>query len=393
MKQVAGLISTYSSDEFGICSALYELGGMVVMHDASGCNSTYTTHDEPRWYDMNSMIYISAISEMEAIMGDDEKLIHDIIETAKEMKPKFIAIVGAPIPYMIGTDLKAIASIVEEELKIPTFGFEANGMNGYLTGMSMAFEALVDRFCVRKIERKKENKVNIIGATPLDFSLNGSIDSIKEWIKKIGLNLGACFAMGDSLEDLKTAGDASVNLVISYGGYEAAKKMKELFHIPYVTGVPIGSEFSKILEDKIKEAIKTGEDQITSQLQIDVSQDTQKHAKKKIAVIGESIYATSLATAIEKEYGISTKVLCPLETTSILLRKDDKQTMEEDDLITELSLNKEDIDAVIADPLYQPIIPKDMEFYPLGHIAFSGRIYENEIPDLIDQKLKKQQEG
>ena len=35
MRQVAGLISTYSSDEFGICSALYELGGMVVMHDAS----------------------------------------------------------------------------------------------------------------------------------------------------------------------------------------------------------------------------------------------------------------------------------------------------------------------------------------------------------------------
>ena len=63
MKQVAGLISTYSSDEFGICSALYELGGMVVMHDASGCNSTYTTHDEPRWYDIDSMIYISAISE------------------------------------------------------------------------------------------------------------------------------------------------------------------------------------------------------------------------------------------------------------------------------------------------------------------------------------------
>ena len=108
MRQVAGLISTYSSDEFGICSALYELGGMVVMHDASGCNSTYTTHDEPRWYDIDSMIFISAISEMEAIMGDDEKLIRDILTTAEKLHPEFIAIVGAPIPYMIGTDLEAI---------------------------------------------------------------------------------------------------------------------------------------------------------------------------------------------------------------------------------------------------------------------------------------------
>ena len=72
MKQTASVISTYSADVMGVCSALFELGGMTVMHDASGCNSTYTTHDEPRWYDMDSMVYISGISEMEAIMGDDE---------------------------------------------------------------------------------------------------------------------------------------------------------------------------------------------------------------------------------------------------------------------------------------------------------------------------------
>ena len=98
MKQTARIISTYSADVMGVCSALFELGGMTVMHDASGCNSTYTTHDEPRWYDMDSMVYISGISEMEAIMGDDEKLIEDICEAAEEMHPKFIAIAGTPVP-------------------------------------------------------------------------------------------------------------------------------------------------------------------------------------------------------------------------------------------------------------------------------------------------------
>ena len=52
MKHTAGMIPIYAADNAGICSALYELGGMTVIHDASGCNSTYTTHDEPRWYDM-----------------------------------------------------------------------------------------------------------------------------------------------------------------------------------------------------------------------------------------------------------------------------------------------------------------------------------------------------
>ena len=45
MKQVSVTLSTYTADVSGVCSALYELGGMVVIHDPSGCNSTYNTHD------------------------------------------------------------------------------------------------------------------------------------------------------------------------------------------------------------------------------------------------------------------------------------------------------------------------------------------------------------
>ena len=89
MKQTSRIISTYSADVFGVCSALFELGGMTVMHDASGCNSTYTTHDEPRWYDMDSMVYISALTELEAVMGDDEKLTRDILGAARELQPRF----------------------------------------------------------------------------------------------------------------------------------------------------------------------------------------------------------------------------------------------------------------------------------------------------------------
>ena len=43
-------LPVYSGDVSGVASALYELGGMVVIHDPSGCNSTYNTHDEIRWF-------------------------------------------------------------------------------------------------------------------------------------------------------------------------------------------------------------------------------------------------------------------------------------------------------------------------------------------------------
>ena len=78
MKQTTRVLSIYSSDTAGTASMLYELGGMTVIHDASGCNSTYSTHDEPRWYQMDSMIYISGLTETDVILGNDERLVNDV---------------------------------------------------------------------------------------------------------------------------------------------------------------------------------------------------------------------------------------------------------------------------------------------------------------------------
>ncbi|MGN1073454.1 MAG: nitrogenase component 1, partial [Eubacteriales bacterium] len=113
MKQTASFISTYAADVSGVCSALFELGGMTVMHDASGCNSTYNTHDEPRWYDTDSLVFLSALTEMEALLGDDEKLVRDVTEAARAFSPRFVAIAGTPIPMLTGTDLAAAAREVE----------------------------------------------------------------------------------------------------------------------------------------------------------------------------------------------------------------------------------------------------------------------------------------
>ena len=87
MRQSYRMIPVYTADVSGVCSALYELGGMTVMHDPSGCNSTYNTHDEIRWYDQDSLIFISGLTEIDAIMGNDRKFIDDIEYAARELHP------------------------------------------------------------------------------------------------------------------------------------------------------------------------------------------------------------------------------------------------------------------------------------------------------------------
>ena len=215
MKQTARIISTYSADVFGVCSALFELGGMVIMHDASGCNSTYTTHDEPRWYDMESMVYISGLSEMEAIMGDDEKLIGDIVAAAQELHPKFIAVAGTPIPTMTGFDFTAVAELIEQRTGIPCFGFSTTGMNSYVSGADMALAAIARRFVAQTAAKTETPSANILGLTPLDFTVNGADDAIEAFLNDAGFDVISRWAMGSTLEEIEKAGSAHVNLVVS----------------------------------------------------------------------------------------------------------------------------------------------------------------------------------
>ena len=394
MKQTARIISTYSADVMGVCSALFELGGMTVMHDASGCNSTYTTHDEPRWYDMDSMVYISGISEMEAIMGDDEKLISDIVDAAEVLKPAFIAIAGTPIPTMTGFDFEAVAAVIEHRTGIPSFGFPTTGMNTYIHGASMAFAGIAERFVDDPAEKESSGiKVNVLGLTPLDFSVNGTDDSIVQWLEREGFEVVSKWAMGSSLDEIRRSAEADVNLVVSAAGYGAAKVLYERFGMPYAIGFPAGNELPGLLADQIiinvkkfkeqggAKTIESAEISVDSGVFLDGSEgkDGSTYEKGFAAVIGEGITSLSLAGTIELECGIPAKVLCATECPEGILRECDRMTPDEDDIIPEL----EGAAYVIADPMYKPIVPESAEFISLPSEAFSGRIYRDEIPDLV----------
>lgn len=380
MKQTESVISTYAADVSGVCSALYEMGGMTIMHDASGCNSTYNTHDEPRWYDMPSMVYISALSEIEAVLGEEEKLIRDICETAEELKPRFIAIAGTPIPMMTGTDFPGVARMIERRTGIPSFGFATNGMHSYLSGAGMALAAVAERFCPPEIRREKgkTTSVNLLGVTPLDFSVTGNVEAMREYFSGNGFPVYSCWAMGSPWEELMQAGRASVNVVVSSCGLPLAEILRKRYGTPYVVGAPIGKAFSEMLLDEIQEAAKDGQNR-NLLLGKSEGEDLVSH---KTYILGEAVCSASLRHALEMSFGMTgISIVSPLEADPSLLRKADLFSAEEDDLFQMLG----GAQFVIADPLYQRAIRRNntVKFISLPHEGFSGRIYRKEIPVLI----------
>lgn len=367
MKQTSRIISTYSADVFGVCSALFELGGMTVMHDASGCNSTYTTHDEPRWYDMESMVYISGLSEMEAIMGDDEKLIGDIVAAAADLHPRFIAMAGTPIPAMTGFDYTAVAEIIEQRTGVPAFGFATTGMNTYVHGAAMALEGIARRFTGPDAVKTADKTVNILGLTPLDFSVNGADRSIARFLEEAGYRVLSRWAMGSTLEELSQAGGAHVNLVVSAAGLAAARTLKARFGTPYVVGAPMGP-YADTVREALDRAAAAGEDQLPR----------SDLPGGDIVLVGEAVTSLSLASAIELTTGRGVRVVCPTELVGLPLREKDRQLLFEEEIQSALS----GAAVVVADPLFQPICPAAARFVELPTEAFSGRLFRERIPDL-----------
>jgi len=380
MRQARTVLSTYSADIFGVCSALYELGGMTVMHDASGCNSTYSTHDEPRWYHSDSLVFISGLTEMEAIMGDDEKVIGDMLNAIQEFHPAFAVLAGTPIPMMTGFDFSAVAAELEKKSGIPCFGFQTNGMRSYICGVSEAFAAFAERMTDENV-KKRGKTVNILGATPLDFSINGTVESMGEILRKNGFEVIGTWAMGSSLDDLRRAGEAAVNLVVSGSGMKAAKVLKQKFGTPYVVGAMMG----KAMADKVVQAVRQTEDDGLDRIAFS---DESVQAEKDFFIIGESVLSRSLAYAVKLECGMMPRVIYPLELLTELdgiLSDDDIHAMEEEEIAKVCAGAK----LVIADPLYRPVLPKDCKFFPLPHEAFSGRIARKQIPDYTKINLKR----
>ena len=367
--------STYTADVSGVCSAMYELGGMSVLHDPSGCNSTYSTHDEPRWFDTDSLMYVSGIDEITAIMGDDDVLIRDVAAAAADLHPRFITLCGASIPHIIAFDYRGVAYLIEQECSVPVLPVPTDGLKSYVSGVGLALTAWLERFAdPSEFVTAKDSRmpaVNLIGVTPLDFSINENVSLLRKAFEDSGFRVNTCMAMGETFENMQHAYRAQVNIVVSSAGELPARHMKKKSGMPMISGLPIGPEQTKRLLSALHQTIEDGKDRVCWE----AFENTGRFAVPPagILVIGEEVFAKSLAQAInllEPE--------CREGLTACPLWPDVDEGLPEEELCTAMRSSR----IVIADPLYRVVLRKSdpVRFIDFPHEAYSGRIFRSSIP-------------
>lgn len=370
--------STYTADVSGVCSIMYELGGMSVLHDPSGCNSTYTTHDEPRWYDTDSMMYCSGLDEMAAVFGDDSVIIHDTEQAAADLHPRFITLCGASIPHIIAFDYKGVANLIENEIHIPVVPVATDGLKSYVSGVGLATREWIRKFAETG-EEKIPHSVNLLGVTPIDFSRQEIVDAMKQEFEENGHPVNGVFAMGDTFDHLRHIDQGAVNVCVSSAGRLPARYMQGKMKIPYVEGLPIGSFMKQKVHEAVVNAEKTGRNQKAYE---------ESSEPGEILIVGEEVFARSLATAVNHSaYGIEN------HQRAYALWPDISEGLNEDEVVAKM--NQADI--VIADPLFRNCIHNShTRLIPFPHEGYSGRIFRKDIPLFtgstfsIDAMLKNQ---
>lgn len=371
MDNISIFLPPFSPDYSGFCSALFSLNGILVIHDAGGCTGNFTAYDEPRWFGSSSHVYSSGLREIDAVIGDDEFFIEKINKIVRESDNRFVALIGSPVPTVIGTDFKALAHIIRVSTKVPVITFDANGIDYYDVGASAAFLAIAKNF-IMEPDEKIVNSVNIIGAIPLDLGNDSPEKSLCSFMNDAGYTVISSWGGNSKIDAIAQSGKAELNLVVSRSGLAAARHMEEKYGIPYITGVPIGESAAKNFSNTIAECIRESKSQIRlSNQEVNKSKNTGN-----ACIIAEQVMGNSLRECLISDFGFNDVIVCSFfEMDSTLSNPGDVHLISEDDLMNLISSGS--FDVVVGDPLFQPLIG-DVKFIPFPHIAISSRIFWNE---------------
>ncbi len=284
-------LTPFAPDQSGAVSILYELGGMVVILDAGGCTGNICGFDEPRWSSERSAIFSAGLRDMDAIMGRDRALVEKIADAQTKLAAKFIALIGTPVPAVIGTDYQALRRMLQKRVAVPVLCIDTNGMKSFEYGAEKAYLALLSAFAfpacaeaekevVISSGNQEEDNVGTSGnrIEPAGIGVFGTFpmtetdpqerawirEGILELIGKGELLSDVCgtfsaeknpvlrfYGHGAGIEDYRRASENALNLVSSVPGLAAAKALKKRFGTDYQVKHPA----ARVLLQKAREKL------------------------------------------------------------------------------------------------------------------------------------------
>ena len=343
MRGLRKYLTPFAPDQSGAVSVLYELGGIIVICDAGGCTGNVCGFDEPRWFERKSAVFSAGLRDMDAILGRDDRLVAKLVDAAEKVEAGFAAVIGTPVPAVIGTDYQALKRMCEKKTDLPVLAVNTDGMELYDGGERKAYLELFKVFAREKLP-VETGRVGILGMTPQDVSDLKAADKLREKFKSQG-HQAVCYGMGDGLDEVKKASSVEKNIVVSPAALECARYLEKTFGTPYEVGYPLVEELVPDME----------------------------YSGKKILIVQQQVMAGSIRAELRKRGGDGKITVASwFSMEKDLLEEGDVSLKDEEDYMELVEKGRYDV--IFADPCMRRMT-KDFSgvFVDAVHFAVSGK--------------------
>ncbi len=192
------------------------------------------------------------LSEQDVVFGGEKKLIAAIDELMEKHQPKVIFVYATCIVGVIGDDVEAVCRAAEQKYGVRVIPVKSPGFSGNKSyGYRMACNAIMSLITPHMTDAKKHG-VNILG----DFNLAGEMWIIKNYLKKIGVDVVSTITGDANYESISKAPSAQLNLVQCAGSMTyLAKRMEEEMGIPFIKVSFFGIEDTSASLMRVAEAV------------------------------------------------------------------------------------------------------------------------------------------
>ncbi|TWT82935.1 Nitrogenase molybdenum-iron protein alpha chain [Planctomycetes bacterium CA13] len=250
-QSVAGSVSQRACVFCGSRVVLYPIADALhVIHGPIGC-AAYTWDIRGAWSSgpqLHRMSFSTDLQEKDVVFGGEKKLYQALVELIEHYRPKAAFIYSTCIVGLIGDDVEAICRRVSAETGVETIpvhseGFKGSKKDGY-TAACNALDQLVGTGDTTGISPLS---INILG----DFNIAGETWVIKDYYKKMGVDVVATITGDGRVDDIRRCHGAALNVVQCSGSMtQLAMKMKQEYGIPIIRVSYFGIEdMSKALYD------------------------------------------------------------------------------------------------------------------------------------------------
>lgn len=234
-ESLAGAVSQRACVFCGSRVVLYPIADALhLVHGPIGC-AAYTWDIRGALSsgpELHRLSFSTDLQEKDVIFGGEDKLYRALVELIDRHHPEAAFVYSTCIVGIIGDDLAGVCKRVSQEKGLPVIPVQSEGFKGNKrAGYNAACQALFQLVGTGSTEGISPHSINILG----DFNLAGEIWIIRDYFRRMGIEVVATITGDGRVADIRRAHGAALNVVQCSGAtMDLAKMMQERYGIPFI---------------------------------------------------------------------------------------------------------------------------------------------------------------